>query len=202
VKSIGVLLAASALCADMPPYEFRKERAEYVSTFLKAGAIGAEIGVDEGSFSYFVLLSRSPAKLFLIDPWQYGLDAPIEKDPTPEKQQKRDADYEAVCRVFSPYDNVTVLRMKSEDAVGRFEDGYFDYVYIDGEHSYAAVMRDLTNYFPKVKVGGYIIGDDYGWTGIAPAVQDFVSGHQNECLFLDNPYEGRTAGQYVIRKLK
>jgi hypothetical protein len=83
-----------------------------------------------------------------------------------------------------------------------FENDYFDYVYIDGEHSYAAVTRDLANYFYKVKVGGHLIGDDYGWEGIMPAVQDFLKAHQGECDFLVDPYLGQSGGQFAIRRVK
>ena len=116
--------------------------------------------------------------------------------------QGKDAEYELVCGYFAPFDNVEIIRMKSEDAVSMFVDDYFDYVYIDGEHSYAAVMRHLTNYLPKVKVGGYLIGDDYGWSGIAPAVQDFLKAHRRQCKFLVDPYLGTSGGQFAIKRLK
>ena len=185
-----------------PPDDGRVERAEYVSSLIQPGAIGAEIGVAHGVFAYHVLLQTQPSKLYLIDPWEYGLQADVELNPTPEKQKNADKVYEYVSKVFAPYKNVEIVRLKSEDAVFLFEDNYFDYVYIDGEHSYAAVTRDLANYFPKIKIGGYLIGDDYGWTGIAPAVQDFLKKHPEECLFLVDPYAGQSGGQFAIKRLK
>lgn len=200
---LSVFASMTLFCfAGIPPGEERSERAAFVSSLIKPGAIGAEIGVERGFFSYYVLLPKAPTKLYLIDPWEYGLQPEFEMDFTPENQLGRDLQYEEVCRLFAPFENVQVIRMKSEDAFSLFQDNYFDYVYIDGEHSYAAVTRDLTNYFPKVKKGGLIIGDDYGWTGIAPAVQDFLKAHPEECLFFDDPYQGRTGGQFVIRRLK
>jgi hypothetical protein len=180
----------------------RRQRAEYVSSLIKPGDIGAEIGVAQGVFAYSVLLQKNPSKLYLIDPWEYGLQVEIEPDPTPEKQITRDMEYYTVYNYFSSYDNVVVVRMKSENAVSMFENDYFDYVYIDGEHSYAAVTRDLANYFPKVKVGGYLIGDDYGWTGVMPAVQDFLKAHKNDSDFLVDPYLGQSGGQFAIRRVR
>jgi hypothetical protein len=185
-----------------PPYDHRDERVKYVTSLIHEGAVGVEIGVWLGSFAYHVLLQKHPSELYLIDPWEYGLQKDMEINPTPAKQRQRDALYEQVCQYFAPYENVEIIRQKSEDAVSLFPDDYFDYVYIDGEHSYDAVMRDLTNYLPKVKVGGYLIGDDYGWTGIAPAVQDFLKKHPGELQFLEDPYEGKTGGQFAILKLK
>jgi predicted O-methyltransferase YrrM len=42
-----------------------------------------------------------------------------------------------------------------------FSDEYFDFIYIDGNHSYDAVKDDLTKWYPKLKKGGLIAGDDY-----------------------------------------
>jgi hypothetical protein len=192
---------ATALCFANAPRKctHRNDRAAYVSKLIKPGDIGAEIGVCEGSFSYHVLLQKKPSKLYLIDPWEYGLRKNIEKEPTPEKQRYRDEQYKRVCNYFAPFENVEILRMKSEDAVYLFADDYFDYVYIDGEHSYEAVTRDLNNYFPKVKVGGCLIGDDYGWTGIAPAVHDFLKAHKGQCSFRADEGSG---SQFVIQRLK
>jgi hypothetical protein len=197
-----VVSVVSVLHAKIPPTDNRTERAKFVNSLIKPGDIGAEIGVASGVFAYHVLMKQQPSKLYLIDPWQYGLQSDMELDPTPEKQVFRDFDYKNVVDLFKPYPNIEVIRMKSEDAVVLFTDDYFDYVYIDGEHSYAAVTRDLNNYFSKVKVGGYLIGDDYGWTGVMDAVQDFIKSHENELLFGDDPYAGRTGGQFVIKRLR
>ena len=186
----------------IPPSDGREERAKFVSSLIKEGDIGAEIGVWYGVFAHNVLLKKNPSKLYLIDPWQYGLQTDVELDPTPEKQQNRDLTYEIVRQSFSSYKNAEVVRLKSEDAVNLFKDDYFDYVYIDGEHSYAAVTRDLTNYFPKIKVGGYLIGDDYGWAGIMPAVQDFLKLHPGEYIFPVDPYLGESGVQFVIQRTK
>jgi len=201
--SLVILIATSTYCfADIPPDDGRVQRAAYVLSLIKQGDIGAEIGVCQGVFAYYVLLKGNPSKLYLIDPWEYGLQADVELDPTPEKQSIRDEQYRTVCGYFSPYKNIEIVRQKSEDAVNTFKNDYFDYVYIDGEHSYNAVTRDLDNYWSKIKVGGYIIGDDYGWTGIMPAVQDFLARHPGECLFFEDPYLGNTGGQFVIQRIK
>jgi hypothetical protein len=42
-----------------------------------------------------------------------------------------------------------------------FPKNYFDAVYIDADHSYEGVMRDLQSAFGVVKDGGWIMGHDY-----------------------------------------
>lgn len=49
----------------------------------------------------------------------------------------------------------------SENIFHKFEDESFDFIYVDGNHSYEAVKRDLENYLPKIKNGGFIGGHDY-----------------------------------------
>lgn len=193
----AILLMSSLLYASIPTNS-RPDRTEYVSAFLKPGDIGAEIGVNHGAFSYHVLLQNAPKKLYLIDPWLCSIhDSQGNMKPTLKGQQYCDRVYAKVCDLFAPFKNVEILRYRSEDVFFLFEDEYFDYVYIDGEHSYKAVSRDLNNYFPKIKIGGYLIGDDYGWKGIAPAIEDFLKRNRGKCTFI-----GESAGQYVIQRVQ
>ena len=54
-----------------------------------------------------------------------------------------------------------MVRKKSSDAVEMFEDNSIDFLFVDGNHEYEYVLEDLRNYYPKVKPGGIICGDDY-----------------------------------------
>jgi len=51
------------------------------------------------------------------------------------------------------------LQMTSEDAVDHIPDN-LDMVYIDGNHAYEYVKKDIELYYPKVKAGGIIGGHD------------------------------------------
>jgi len=54
----------------------------------------------------------------------------------------------------------SLLQMDSDDAVSHIKDK-FDYIYIDGDHHYEQVKRDILNYLPFVKDDGILCGDDY-----------------------------------------
>lgn len=87
-----------------------------------------------------------------------------------------------VKNIFKDNKNVELHRDFSDRAVKDFPDNYFDWIYIDGNHYYDFVKRDLELYFPKIKKGGYITGDDYFWSPselkgkqpVKKAVDEFV----------------------------
>ncbi|WP_420391601.1 class I SAM-dependent methyltransferase [Acuticoccus sp.] len=53
-----------------------------------------------------------------------------------------------------------------------------DVIYIDGDHEYAAVRRDLDNYFSLLSPQGTLIADDFGcWPGVTQAAKEFAEAH-------------------------
>lgn len=67
-------------------------------------------------------------------------------------------------------DRVRVIVSDSAEAAGRFADGSVDFVFIDADHSYEAVKRDIAAWRPKVKPGGVIAGHDRVRVGVGRAV--------------------------------
>jgi predicted O-methyltransferase YrrM len=75
---------------------------------------------------------------------------------------------------------VEIHRAGSADAADRFPDGAFDWVYVDGDHTYESVRIDLELYRAKVRPGGILAGDDYGtegwWqAGVTRSVNELVA---------------------------
>lgn len=131
-------------------------RYEMIERYFKSGSIGAEIGVYKGSFSYTILTAANPSKLYLVDPWKIDLFEPLG-----ETQESLDKMHNIVVKRFKDNPEIEILRETSVDAAPRFADNYFDWVYIDGDHTYEGVLQDILTWFPKVKEGGWICGDDY-----------------------------------------
>ena len=48
-----------------------------------------------------------------------------------------------------------------------------DYVFIDGAHDYASVLADLTFWWPRVRVGGILAGDDWTYAAVRSAAEAF-----------------------------
>ena len=73
-----------------------------------------------------------------------------------------------------------IIVASSLQAAECFADGYFDLVYIDGDHRYEAVLADLRAWYPKVAAGGILAGDDWGeWLDGKPAVNRYQLTQQN-----------------------
>ena len=51
--------------------------------------------------------------------------------------------------------------------IPKFEDEFFDMIYIDGNHEPEFVLEDAVLSFRKLKKGGWMIFDDYGWVDIS-----------------------------------
>jgi len=149
---------------------------------LPGGAICAEIGVWRGDFSARILNVTRPRELHLIDPWAFDSDFPTRwyGGKKAKSQADMDAIHDSVVARFGANPAVTIHRRKSADAACAFADHTFDWVYIDGDHSYAAVVQDLRVWRSKVKPEGWIAGDDLIWRdefGAIPvrrAVEEFV----------------------------
>jgi predicted O-methyltransferase YrrM len=51
--------------------------------------------------------------------------------------------------------------LKSLEAVNFFADNSFDFVFIDGDHTYEGVKADIAAWSPKLKPTGMLAGHDY-----------------------------------------
>lgn len=90
--------------------------------------------------------------------------------------------YNYVKNKFANNRKIEIVRDYSANAAGRYTDDFFDWLYIDGSHLYHEIVKDLNIWFPKVKQGGYILGDDYynpRYEGnpVSRAVNEFISKH-------------------------
>jgi predicted O-methyltransferase YrrM len=57
-------------------------------------------------------------------------------------------------------------------AANNFEDKSIDFCFIDANHEYEFIKRDIEAYLPKMKDGGIISGHDFGYHGVSKAVNE------------------------------
>jgi len=88
--------------------------------------------------------------------------------------------YHAFCFRMKPHTNYTLIRKTSDAAFEELADQQFDVVYIDGNHDYDYVKKDILNYQKLVKPNGFITGHDYnnGHVGVEKAVDEYLGKPQ------------------------
>jgi len=146
---------------------------------------GVEVGVFSGRFSAFMLKRMPELTLYSVDPFKSAAQTFVL--PIVNSALKR----------LEPFGSRSVvLIMPSVQAATLFADESLDFVYIDGDHSYDAVRSDLYAWYPKIRDGGLLFGDDYkihgnaltrgmqvdestplGKRGVIPAVTEFCEQH-------------------------
>lgn len=148
---------------------------------LPHGGIVAEIGVQRGDFAAEILRRCRPRLLLLIDSWRHFSEGPYVMDKSNVSQSSHDAFYKEVCQRFRVeilLGRVLVLRGLSDDLLPMLADNWLDWVYVDADHSYNGIRRNLADAMPKVKANGLICGHDFvdsleqGF-GVVPGVADF-----------------------------
>ena len=154
---------------------------------LFSNKIGIEIGVFEGDYSGIILLSN-PKKLYLLDCWETQVGE-YQKDPLNWKNFSEC--YQLVLSKYKHLPNVEIVKKYSHDFVNEIPDSYFDFIYLDANHTYNAVLQDLKSWYPKIKKGGIFAGHDYfyneniPWVQVKPAVLDFL-GREPDYMSLDH----------------
>lgn len=149
------------------------------------GLIGAgvEVGVLYGENAEKILEKWTGQFLYLVDPY-------VTQDWSRYTDQTNTINFsEALERArqkLSKFDGRSAfVRKMSVDAAKDFKDDELDFVYIDGNHDYAAVLDDMDAWWPKVKQGGVLGGHDFYDTntdyfrcGVESAVRRWTSEHK------------------------
>jgi hypothetical protein len=148
--------------------------AQYVKKALGSGPYTfAEIGVHKGDNASEFLAELPIKQAWLIDPWS-------DKHPAGYNDNTQ-ADWDELARSvaarYASFSNVEILRMVSEKGADLVPNE-LDLVYIDGDHSLEGITLDLRCWFPKVRAGGILCGDDYTNLDVRQAVTNLVAAHQ------------------------
>lgn len=69
-------------------------------------------------------------------------------------------------------DAVTIVKATSLEAAEKYADRSISFLMIDASHKYDDVVDDIRAWFPKLKMGGIMSGDDLDWPEVKQAVED------------------------------
>lgn len=138
---------------------------------------GAEIGVKKGFYSALLCMLNQPLRLKCVDPW-----SPYENVSWDEVEMN----FIHAKNNLSPF-NVEIIRKTSLQAADDVPKSSLDFVYIDGDHSFNEVMRDIIVWSDRVRPGGIVSGHDYTFEnhGVKLAVDAYTKAHEIEFFVTD-----------------
>lgn len=153
---------------------------------LPRDQIGVELGVWKGDHAKLLWDHATPISLLLVDTWKVK-DETIQHGAFEHvgriRQEMFDQMYENVKKRFANNSWIKVLRMDTVEASKGIYTGFghsaVDWVYVDADHTYEGCYRDMEAWWPKIRPGGVMFGDDYclgyWWKdGVIKAVNRFA----------------------------
>ncbi len=148
-----------------------KEYRQLIEDVPENGII-AELGCYKGRSlcSIADIIKRKNLTAYVVDIFT-GTDSEL-------KEENYRKIFEDNIKRFGIFDRVTIFEGYTDNIVNEIPDGIFDSIFLDADHSYEQVKKDIINWTPKIKKNGKWSGHDYGNnTGVSKAVNEiFTSG--------------------------
>lgn len=149
-----------------------------------SGSRFVEVGVYKGMSAAFmaveIINSGKDIKFDCVDNWSndvyaayYDSDANV-RNIFKSRDGIGDLLFDNFSNNIDPVKHaINVIKANSWEAADFYANESVEFVFIDADHSYDSVVKDLKAWFPKVKEGGIIAGHDYAWhQPIQQAVND------------------------------
>jgi predicted O-methyltransferase YrrM len=168
---------------------------EYKNKPIKYLEIGTFYGANLLSVANSYGL-HNDSKLYCIDPWEDYKDYPEYKNEQPNIYNSFINNIEK----SGLKDKIVINRGYSNSELIKLEDDFFDIIYVDGNHEPEYVLEDAVLSFRKLKIGGILIFDDYGWGGpdlTKRGIDGFLSGYHKRIQIL-----GGRESQVFVKKIR
>lgn len=128
----------------------------------------AEIGSWKGHSTSFLakklLEYGKNFKIYAIDVWEKWEEYTIFDDSQKsllEEARMSHKIFEKNVSESGAKNRIMDIQMDSHSAPSSFSDCFFDFVFLDADHKYNVVKKDIELWLPKVRDGGLIAGHDY-----------------------------------------
>lgn len=154
----------------------------------------AEVGIGYGTHAKYILKNNPTLQqLYLIDPMvEYpndGFSMDVMNQEATVPGNNFNEFYDLIKKELREFEgHYTWFRTPSVSISNdQIADGTLDAVFIDADHSYAAVRADLEFWWKKIRVGGQMLGDDYWISSVAHATNEFAEEKNLSFDFLTLP---------------
>ena len=152
-----------------------RSREELYLDVLPEGGLGIEVGVWLGRNAKELLRLRRPRRLILVDLWK-RFKCPTNHLVMKQAPELIEAQYLSLMHYFFNDPRVTLLRMASDEAASLLAPGSANWVYVDANHDYESVRRDLNAWSRALAPDGILAGHDWRvkkFSGVTRAVAEF-----------------------------
>lgn len=139
----------------------------------KKDLVIAELGILFGDSTELMLKTLDIKKFYAIDLWEM-YDGYDERFSIPKYLSNgSEYCYNRFVNRIKDYPQVEIIREYTSIAHKHVKDGELDFCFIDANHEYDYTYEDIKNWFPKIKKGGILAGDDYWKQSVKDAVRDY-----------------------------
>lgn len=176
--------------SDIKLFDSRNEMIVYYSNTIKYPKI-LEIGIFRGDFFNFIFNNCNPQKLDGVDIFS-GITCSGDENGNNVINYDIGLSFIELIEKYKNYSNIKLHKSDSVSYLNSVEDEYYDIIYIDGDHSYNGVKRDLEVAFKKIKNKGFIMGHDYEMNyakalnhyqfGVEKAVDEFCDNYNQKII--------------------
>ncbi|HEX8324950.1 MAG TPA: class I SAM-dependent methyltransferase [Tepidisphaeraceae bacterium] len=148
--------------------------------------IGTLFGVNAAATWDIAACTHDTATLTIVDPLD-GYYGASRRDVATGLKITRQTVERNLRHVGVPVDAVQIVQGMSESphAIAKAAAGTYNYMFIDGDHSYEGVRRDWANYGRLLEPGGYVLFDNYrdpSWPEVTRAVDEIIEDATMEYL--------------------
>lgn len=152
---------------------------------------GLELGVWVGTTTLF-LMRNTNVRMTCVDAWEVQDDNPeydwqynkkpvfrngklirLEEFKHEGQVWNHDANEKKFRQEAEQWgDRIKIIKGRSMNVIDQIADESMDFIFHDSDHSYPFVKNEIEAYLPKLKPGGYSMGDDYNWTPVKRSVRE------------------------------
>ena len=153
---------------------------DHIKTLVKVDPVIAEVGVFHGHFSEKLLSVLKPTTLHLLDTFN-----------THDHISEKFSAFQHLNYVSKRFEEqieegqVVIHQGISWDELAKLDGCSLDYIYIDADHTYESVKKDIKASIPKMRPGSIIHFNDYtnayGY-GVLEAINEFLEESPNISL--------------------
>lgn len=161
--------------------EVNRNALKSILVTLPPGAKVLEIGSWLGRSACFILEVNPNVDLHCVDTWE---DWRLPEDEVKKESRRVREQFLSNLAKLGITDKIKVIEDDSKNILQYLPKGTLDMIYIDGSHKEEEVYLDMRHSYSLLKLGGHIVGDDWGWNSVSKGIMRafWETNEVEECL--------------------